>query len=230
MAQNLKSNLCFFSAQRVSLSLLIIFLFFGFIMANISTYSFALEDFENVNLEINTVPTAQITIPIDIIFSGYDEENIDLIMINNGLRKSVFYTGIDYVWNENTQSDDSLLDLEIILDFNFHFTTESYTSALDSFIDTNSWNSNTSALNATRLNLQEETGERMSIFDKLDGRAIDGEEVEQYLAVNKGYVPTRTSYAIYFLNQSQYDAEDHSFEHWFEIDETDPDSNETVDW
>jgi len=230
MAQNLKSNLSYFSAQRVTLSLLIIFLFFGFMQGNISTYSFALEDFENVDLEINTVPTAQITIPIDIIFSGYNEENIDLTMINNGLRKSIFYEGIDYVWNENTQSDDSLLDLEITLDFNFHFTTEIYTSELDSFIDKNSWNSNTSALNSTRLNLQEETGERMSIFYDQEGRAINGEAVEQYLVDHKGFSLVEPSYAIYFLNQSRYDSIDHSFEHWFEIDEVDPDSNVTADW
>lgn len=230
MAQNQKSNLSFFSAQRVIIGLLIIFLFFGFILSNISAHSFAIEDFENVNLEINTVPTAQITVPIDVIFSGYNEENIDLTMINNGLSKTISYFGIDFVWNENIQSYDSLLDLEITLDFNFHFTSESYTSALDSFIDTNSWNSNTSALNTTRLNLQEETGERMSIFYDQEGRAIDGEAVKQYLVDNKGFSSEGPSYAIYFLNQSKYDTIDHSFEHWFEIDEVDPDSNVTVDW
>ncbi|MHA1200663.1 MAG: hypothetical protein ACTSQF_15195 [Candidatus Heimdallarchaeaceae archaeon] len=230
MIQNLKLQTAFFNLKRIAFSFMIIFFFFGSSIASISTQTLAIEDSNDYTLDTNVVPVAQTTVPIDIVFSGYNEDYIDLTMINNSLEKTVFYVGVDYVWNENTQTYDSLLDLEITLTFNFHFTPESYDIDLNSFIETNSWNSTTSALNTTQLNLQEETGERMSIFYEQEGRAIDGVALEQYLDTNRGFVSDEPSYEIYVLNQSSYDTPDHSFEHWFEIDEVDPDSNATTDW
>jgi len=230
MAQNPKSNPFFITKRRVFLSFLIIVLFFGFSLTKISTHSFGYEELQTNNFDIGDIPIAQVTVPIDVVFAGYNEDYIDLTMMNNGLTTSAYYLGVDYIWNEDTQEFDSLLDLEITLEFNFHFTSESYETALNSFIDTNSWNSNTSALNATQLNLQESTGERKAIFYEQEGRAIDGEAVEQYLDSNRGFVSADPSYSIYFLNQSRFDTTDHSFEHWFEIDEVDPDSNATTDW
>ncbi len=230
MAQNPKSNPFFITNRRVFLSFLIIVLFFGFSLTKISIHSFGYEEFQTTNFDIGAIPIAQVTVPIDVVFAGYNEDYIDLTMMNNGLIDSVYYIGVDYIWNEGTQAYDSLLDLDITLEFNFHFTSENYSTTLDSFIDTNSWNSNTSALNVTQLNLQESTGERKAIFYEQEGRAIDGEEVEKYLDSNRGFIPDGPSYSIYFLNQSRFDTTDHSFEHWFEIDEVDPDSNVTADW
>ncbi|MHA1200302.1 MAG: hypothetical protein ACTSQF_13330 [Candidatus Heimdallarchaeaceae archaeon] len=230
MAQNPKSIPFFITQKRVFLSLLIIVLFFGFSLTKISIHSSGFEELQTTSFDVGAIPIAEITVPIDVVFAGYNEDYIDLTMMNNGLRTSVYYLGVDYIWNEDNQEYDSLLDLDVNLEFNFHFTSESYETALNSFIDTNSWNSNTSALNATQLNLQESTGERKSIFYEQEGRAIDGEAVEQYLDSNRGFVSAEPSYSIYFLNQSRFDTSDHSFEHWFEIDEVDPDSNATTDW
>ncbi len=207
-----------------------IILIFGFSNFTFLNNYFVIANDERINYDIESIPIAYVNVPIDIVFTGYNEEFIDISLINDGLSTTVFYPGIDFIWNEDTQSYDSILDLEITLDFKFHFTSPSYSLALNSFIDTNSWNSNTSALNATQLNLQEETGERMSIFYDQEGRAIDGEEVEKYLVANKGFEPDGSSYIIHILNQSRFDSLDHSFEHWFEIDEIDPDSNITANW
>ena len=201
-----------------------------FSISNTSTQVYAAEDYNKTIQLKDLPPVADTIIPIDVIFAGYNEDYIDLSYLNAELDTTLYYEGIDAVYNESTDDYVSLLDLVITLDFNFHFVSESYEQALDTFIETNSWEGTTSGLNITKLNLQEETGERQSIFYEQEGRAIDGEAVEEYLAENKGYVSDEPSYAIYFLNQSKYDTTNHSLEHWFEIDEIDPDSNVTADW
>ncbi|MBN1330281.1 MAG: hypothetical protein JXA54_12475 [Candidatus Heimdallarchaeota archaeon] len=226
----LKPSLSVIRSRRISFSVFLILSFLSFTYLNSFANDSLSRNVKSTGFDVENPPIAEITITFDIIFVGYKEDYIDLQMFNDELETTLTYIGIDYVWNEQTQSYDSLLDLKINMDFNFCFLNTSYETALNSFIDMNSWNGTTSALNTTQLNLQEETGERMSIFYELDGRAIDGEAVEEYLNTNKGYNPPKPSYAIYFLNQSRFDTTDHSFEHWFEIDEIDPDSNETVDW
>jgi len=229
MANFLKLEQTYY-ANKIILSLLIIFLFFNFSIAKISTQSFLFNDLEDSLDKTTDLVTASTTIPFDIVFVGYDEDFVNVSWIDENLDKIAFYPTIDYIYNENTQNYDYILDLELILDFEYHFTTPSYSAALDSFIDANSWDGNTSALNVTQLNLQESTGERQSIFYQQEGKAIDGEAVEQYLNTNSGFSQDGPSYIIYFLNQSRFDSSDHSFEHWFEIDEVDPDSNITTDW
>ncbi len=230
MVQNQRANISFLQKRRRITSFLIIVLFFGISFNKITNRSLMNNNAEGISFNVEGIPIAEITIPIDLVFTGYEENYIDMAMMSNSLSESVYYIGIDSVWNDVTHKYDSLLDLNITLEYNFHFTTPSYESTLDTFIDTNSWNGTTSALNTTQLNLQESTGERMSIFYEQEGRAIDGEALEQYLVTNPGYSAPKPSYAIYLLNQSRFDTSDHSFEHWFEIDEEDPDSNVTADW
>jgi len=230
MTNNQKSSLLIYKNRRISFSVFLILFFLCFIPMNALTNFNLVENTKSPGYEVDDPPLAEITIPLDIVFVGYEEDYIDLQMFNDELQTTLTYIGVDYIWNEDTQTYDSLLDLKINMDFNFYFSSPSYETALNSFIDTNSWDGVTSALNSTQLNLQEETGEPMSIFYEQDGRAINGSALEEYLCTNKGYTPTEPSYAIYFLNQSRYDTPDHSFEHWFEIDEVDPDSNVTVDW
>ena len=220
-----------FNFRMKSICVVFVVFFFGLSIVKASTHSISIiSDNQDFKLEDKDIPQANCTIPIDVIFSGYKEDYIDISRMNNELSTIVYYQGIDSVWNEDIQDYVSILDLEITLNFTFHFTSESYDTSLNSFIDTNSWDSNTSALNISQLNIQESTGIRKSIFYDQEGKAIDGEAVEQYLDDNRGYVSDEPSYAIYFLNQSRFDSSDHSFEHWFEIDEIDPDSNETADW
>jgi len=230
MVQNQKANLPLIKKRRIITSFLIIVLFFGISFNKITNRSLMNNNSEGISFPVDDIPIAEITITIDLVFVGYEEDYIDLTMMSNNLNTESYYIGIDSIWNNVTDEYDSLLDLDITLDYNFHFTTPSYESALDSFIDTNSWDGHTRALNTTQLNLQESTGERMSIFYDQEGRAIDGEALEEYLVTNPGYTATGPSYAVYILNQSRFDTSDHSFEHWFEIDEEDPDSNVIADW
>ncbi|MBK5112128.1 MAG: hypothetical protein KGD59_04445 [Candidatus Heimdallarchaeota archaeon] len=230
MTENLKSNLTFFKQDRVFLSIFFIILFFGFSLGKISTQSFVHDDIENFTTDVTEVVRTDTTVPFDVVFVGYNEDFVNTSMISDSLDSTAFYPAIDYIFNEDTQEYDYVHELEITLNFDFHFASPSYSAALDSFVDTNSWNSNTSALNVTQLNLQEATGERKSIFYDQEGRAIDGEAIDQYLDANRGFVSDEPSYVIYFLNQSRFDSSDHSNEHWFEVDEVDPDSNITADW
>ncbi len=230
MVQNQKASLPFIKKRGIITSFLIIVLFFGISFNKITNRSLMNNNSEGISFNVDGIPIAEITILIDLVFVGYEEDYIDLTMMANSLSTEAYYIGVDAIWNNDTLQYDSLLDLDITLVYNFHFTTPSYESALDVFIDANSWNGTTSALNTSQLNLQESTGERMSIFYEQEGRAIDGEALEEYLVANPGYSPTGPSYAIYLLNQSRFDTSDHSFEHWFEIDEDDPDSNVTADW
>ncbi|NHJ49634.1 MAG: hypothetical protein FK733_17725 [Asgard group archaeon] len=229
LLKNYNSSRYFFQ-KRTIIGIIIILLFAGFSISKFTVHSFSDNNLEEITYETTAVPMANVTIPIDVVFSGYNDEYLDINMINNSLDTAIIYYGIDNYWDEDSQQYISLLDLEITLDYNFYITTPSFDSSLDSFIDTNSWNANTSALNATQLNLQESTGARLSIFYDQEGKAIDGEAVEEYLSTNKGFSSDYPSYIIYFLNQSRFDTSDHSFEHWFEIDEEDPDSNITADF
>ncbi len=229
MAKFLKSDQPF-SRNKIFFGLSIIFLIFSFSLSKISTMAFVDHHFNENLVKTTDIVVASTTVPFDIVFVGYNEDFVNVSWIDENLDTIAYYPTIDYIFNENTQNYDYLLDLELTLDFEFHFTTQSYAAELDTYIDTHSWDGNTSALNITQLNLQESTGERQSIFYQQEGRAIDGEAVEQYLDINTGFTPDSPSYIIYFLNQSRFDSTDHSFEHWFEIDEVDPDSNITTDW
>ncbi|MFX0063612.1 MAG: hypothetical protein ACFFC7_15685 [Candidatus Hermodarchaeota archaeon] len=172
----------------------------------------------------------EITQRVDVVFIGYNEGEVDLNLLNSDLSTSETFNWIHWEWNETSQQYEDRIDLKINLDWQFHFATQENAIALDTFVDNNSWSAATSALNTTALNLQEETGERMSIFYPQMGTAINGTAVNEYLASHKTFDSEIPSYSIYFLNFSRFDTEDHSQEHWFEIDETDPDSNNTVDW
>ncbi|MFX1255646.1 MAG: hypothetical protein ACFFCZ_28845 [Promethearchaeota archaeon] len=172
----------------------------------------------------------EITQRLDVVFIGYDEAELDLNFLHSYLSKSETFDWIHYEWNETSQQYEDRIDLKINLDWHFHFASQEYTTALDTFVDNNSWVDTTSALNTTALNLQEETGEHMSIFSPQMGTAINGTAVDEYLASHDAFDSEDPSYSFYFLNFSRFDSEDHSQEHWFEIDETDPDSNKTVNW
>ncbi|MFX0062235.1 MAG: hypothetical protein ACFFC7_08600 [Candidatus Hermodarchaeota archaeon] len=172
----------------------------------------------------------EITVRVNLVFVGYNEEQIDLVQLNNNIYSSLLFEGLDFGWNQTTEEYPYQLDLRINLDWQFHFASQEYATALDNFVDNNSWFATTSALNTTALNYQEITGERMSIFSPQNGTAINGTAIEKYLANNNGFESEEPGYAIYFLNFSRFDTVDHSQEHWFEIDEIDPDSNETVSW
>ncbi|MHA1356089.1 MAG: hypothetical protein ACTSR1_13040 [Candidatus Heimdallarchaeota archaeon] len=236
MVNNPKSNLSLFTVKRVILSFLVVSLFIGSITARISTNTFAMEESDTDNYAANVGAAnvgehnEDVTIPFDIVFSGYDQDYINLTYFNENVVDLVSYPFVDVMYHPITSAYIGHLSMDMILEFNYHFTSESYDTELDIFIDTISWDANTSALNTTQLNLQEDTGERLSIFYDQEGKAINGTELEHFLAITPGYTSTGPSYVIYFLNQSRFDSADHSSEHWFEIDEVDPDSNVTADW
>ncbi|MFX0090658.1 MAG: hypothetical protein ACFFBD_02755 [Candidatus Hodarchaeota archaeon] len=175
------------------------------------------------------VLTDEITLRVDLVLAGYDETQLNVSYLRDRLLASVLFEDLNFGFDQITQGPE-ILDLRINLDYQIHFASQDYVDALDNFVDANSWAATTSALNTTALNMQEATGQRMSIFYPQNGTAINGTAVDEYLAANKGFDSDEPSYAIYLLNFSRFDTLDHSQEHWFEIDEYDPDSNQKVSW
>ncbi|MFX0207044.1 MAG: hypothetical protein ACFFDT_13735 [Candidatus Hodarchaeota archaeon] len=202
--------------------LLICLIFLSFVIILIMGKSSPIIASDKENFEINQVQlTENVTLRMDLVFCGYNETEIDLTFLSSNLpsnRLFLFWVG------------DVPIETEIEFDWHIHFASQGYTDALNSLVDDNSWSATTSDLNTTALNLQEATGERMSIFSPQDGTAINGTAVEEYLVENSAFETNLPSYTFYFLNFSHFDSTDHTQEHWFEIDGIDPDSNITASW
>ncbi|MFX0092694.1 MAG: hypothetical protein ACFFBD_13105 [Candidatus Hodarchaeota archaeon] len=172
----------------------------------------------------------EITIPVDLIFFGYNPDLIDLSSFESSLFPSRLYEWIYWEWNESTYQYENRVDLKINIDWNIEFAAANDINEIDSFVNSNSWSAATSALNTTALNLQEEIGERQSIFTPQNGTAINGTALEEYLAQQDYFNSSQQAYSIYLLNFSRFDSGDGSQMHWFEIDEYDPDSKTKVDF
>ncbi|MFX0116397.1 MAG: hypothetical protein ACFFB3_17735 [Candidatus Hodarchaeota archaeon] len=172
----------------------------------------------------------EITLRVDLALVGYDQAQLDLALLKSSLSDSFYFERIYWEWNETNEQYENQIDLRVNLEWHFHFASENYIDALDTFVESNSWPATTSDLDTDALNLQEETGQHMSIFTPQSGIAINGTALEQYLAENSAFEAIDSGYTIYLLNFSRFDSSDHSQEHWFEIDEVDSDSNVTVSW
>ncbi len=68
----------FILGKKTNLSFLIIFLFFGFSLAKISIHSSGYDNLLDADFEIGEIPIAHVTVPIDVVFAGYNEDYIDL--------------------------------------------------------------------------------------------------------------------------------------------------------
>ena len=98
MAENLKSNLTFFKPDRMLFSVLFIILFFGFSIGKISTQAFVFNDKDEVTTNVTEIVETYTEVSFDVVFVGYNQDYVDVNMIDGSLDTTAFYEGIDYIY------------------------------------------------------------------------------------------------------------------------------------
>lgn len=160
-------------------------------------------------------------IRLHLVFVGYDEDVVDVAALNGSIGQ---YYEMPY-W-------DACLKYTFKTDY--VFADESYLASLRGFVLQNSVNGigTTSAINTTALQIQRDTGTRMSIFLPQSGRAIDARAVEQWFEDNPYDCACNEAcgYTFYVLNFTEFDSPDHSVEHWFNLSRTDLDAGSVNDF
>jgi len=146
--------------------------------------------------------------PLNIVFVGFDEGVVDTETIDENIRRDRQFVYGDYA-------------IGYSFDLSYHFADSSYYDALEGFALANSEADTTSALNVTALEIQKETGERMSIFTAQSGRAIDAVAVEAWLADNPFRPDLEPAYWFYVIDFTELDPVDTGPEHWYAVTEMD---------
>jgi hypothetical protein len=155
-------------------------------------------------------------IPFNVVFIGYDDEAVDTVTIDSEINSHYEF---DY--------SDAVVSYEF--DLNYVFASSSYGQSLRSFILQNAVdNTWTSRLNETALEIQRNTGVRMSIFSNQSGMAINASAIEEWFADNS--LTDEPGYTFYVLNFTDFDSPDHSIEHWYTITEYDLEASSIRDF
>ena len=142
--------------------------------------------------------------PLNIVFVGFDEEAVDTDTIDENIRRDRQFNYGDYSINYS-------------FDLNYHFADSSYYDALAAFVVASSVPDTTSALNVTALEIQKDTGQRMSIFTSQSGRAVDAVAVEDWLAANPLNADLEPAYWFYVINFTELDPVDPESRHWYAV-------------
>ncbi|MHA1419545.1 MAG: hypothetical protein ACTSPO_11540 [Candidatus Heimdallarchaeaceae archaeon] len=152
-------------------------------------------------------------------FIGFDQEIIDEDAIESMLPNYFIKYDVNYGTTK--------------LNFNYDFEhmEELYFNGLKSHIQSIGINGTGTgySLNITKLEEDMISGERTDIFIPEDGLVIDATDVENYIStfIHGQYLET-SGYTLYLLNFSSFDTPDHSLEHWYNVDKTSFDTNETI--
>ena len=172
-----------------------------------------------LNQRYNASQLISHTIPLDIVFVGYNEEIMDMSTLDSIIVK---YYEMPYV--------ERIFSYQF--DVNYIFANQSYGQALTLFALENSviGMNTTSKLNVTALEYQRATGTKMSIFLPQSGRAINALAVEEWFAMHPYVSSTTPRYTFYVLNFTNFDSVDHSLEHWYNLTEREYDANSTKDF
>ncbi len=119
------------------------------------------------------------------------------------------------------------------IEYNLYYATDSYADSLRQLALEKSLvgadigtKLNESALAIQRVN----PNTPLRVFDERAGRSIDGYAVEDWLVENPFVPPPSFGYNFYLLNLSEFDAPDHSMEHWFDYHPMDPDTGVSQNW
>ncbi|UCD97039.1 MAG: hypothetical protein JSV35_03020, partial [Candidatus Bathyarchaeota archaeon] len=139
------------------------------------------------------------SLPLNVVFVGFEESVVDTILVDQHLQKDCqfIYGSFTIEWNVTVS---------------YHFANSTYYSRLRAFLLANSVNGTdtTSALNETALQIQKNTGTKMSIFQSQSGRAINASAVEEWLVSNPYNASLEPSYWFYVLNFTEFDSTDHT--------------------
>ncbi len=164
----------------------------------------------------------------------YKEENLTLKFEFIGFNQSLIDESAieSELYNDFRHSVDLPLS-ELHFNFEFNYVLEDdredleeyIISIADSGVDTGY------ELNLTLLQEDLISGERSNIFIPRDGMSIDAELVNEYLFDNLYQEPINDpGYTFFLMNFSNLDSLDHTFEHWYDVNGTGLDSNESITW
>ncbi|MBY9001034.1 MAG: hypothetical protein KGD64_08980 [Candidatus Heimdallarchaeota archaeon] len=152
-------------------------------------------------------------------YLGFDEEIIDDETIESLL--PAYFTK----WDVNYGTTQ--------LNFNYDFKhmEDLYFNGLKNYIQSIGINGTGVgySLNITRLEEDMISGERSDIFIPEDGLVADASDVESFIStfIHEPNLEM-TGYTLYLLNFSSFDTPDHSLEHWYNVEKTSFDTNETI--
>lgn len=154
---------------------------------------------------------------LNIVFVGFGEETVDTDTIDANINKSCRFRYGYY-------------DLVYDLDVTYHFADSSYYEALRTFALDNSAAGNTSALDAAALQVQKETGTKMSIFTTQTGRAVNATAVEEWFVANPFRADLEPGYWFYVMNFTGLDPAHPGSKHWYSVTEVDIEANRRRDF
>lgn len=155
-----------------------------------------------------------------IVVVGYKEALIDELILLDGLP-----TIRDYHADE--------VDITYNIEYEVTYADSTFATNLRQEMLSNSANGTGTGtwLDETALNYQKDNPEEpQRIFYPRDGRVIDGYAVEDWLEENPFGTPPDLGYTLYLVNFSEFDAADHSLEHWYDYHPMDPDTGEKQNW
>jgi hypothetical protein len=161
------------------------------------------------------------TFQLHVVFVGFAQAVVDTTLIDSNVQKSYSFS-----------YEDGEHIVNYIFNVSYHFTDALYYQALKTFALANSVNgtNTTSAINATALQIQRDTGTRMSVFLPQSGRAIDAKAVEDWFVANPYLQDSESSYCFYVMNFTEFDSADHKLEHWYNATEWDYEANNMRDF
>jgi hypothetical protein len=163
----------------------------------------------------------EVNMTIQKIFVGFNPATLDLPVI-----ESFFDTTYEII------RDSFGVDFTInyTLNYDYIIADQSYYNSLYNYATLNSQLTTTSKINETALALQHADGIPRSIFLEQDGYAINASAVDDWIEANPYTTPPTNGYRFYVLNFSSMDAIDHSIEHWFDFENINIDSNQTISY
>ncbi|MFP3899129.1 MAG: CFI-box-CTERM domain-containing protein [Dehalococcoidia bacterium] len=157
------------------------------------------------------------TLPLNVVFVGFEEEAVNTDTIDTNIKKSCRFR---YGYH----------DLVYDFDVTYHSADPSYYDALMAFVLENSATGNTSALDAAALQVQKETGTKMSIFTTQTGRAINATAVEEWFVANPLRADSEPGYCFYVMNFTGLDPAHPGSKHWYSVTEVDTEANRPRDF
>jgi hypothetical protein len=196
--------------------------FFSILLLFVSSFVIVGETSFNqeITTSISNIPdNFDTNLTVYVRFLGFDQDIIDEDAIEGML------PGFLTKWDVNYGAT--------LLNFNYDFEhlDDLYVNGLKSYILSNGVNGTGVgySLNITKLEEDMISGERTDIFIPEDGLVIDATDVENYISTYIHVPSLETSgYTLYLLNFSSFDTPDHSLEHWYDVEKTSFDTNESI--
>jgi hypothetical protein len=157
---------------------------------------------------------------IDIVLVNYESDLIEEDTLTSGLPESRYYS-------------TDIVDINYQVEYSVTHAGAQWTDDLTQFMLAHSISGSEtgSKLDEAALEYHENNlDDPQTIFNPRAGRKFDGVAVEDWLNDNPAVTPPTLGYILYLFNFSQFDSDDHLWEHWYDYKPIDPDSGENQNW